>query len=191
MPSRIRQRPTGRTGRMSKISETVIESITEAIENGVPQVHAARAAGITDTTLRDWETRGWEAQRLREEGKEPDTSELIYERFSHMLVKSRSQKMVKLTQGIIDAGYGGHVTREKTTVDKHGNEHTEKVFADKKWQALAWILERTESDTYSLKHQVEHSGTVKQVNLNLVANIPDSQAMELSKVLALGSKTVE
>ena len=192
MPSRKRIPPKERSvGRRPKICPEIIDVIGKAIENGVPQTHAAKAAGVTKSAFLEWESRGWNAQRVREEGGIPDESELVYEQFSMMLEKSRSAKIVKLCQNIEEAGRGGYVTKEKVTTDKNGNEHIERTYSGKKWQASAWLLERTESQNYSLKHQVEHTGRVEQVNVNLIANIPESQALQIGKMLAIGNKQVE
>jgi hypothetical protein len=46
-------------GRPSKLTPEVSTSILEAIAKGVPRKVAARGAGVSASTLRRWEDRGW------------------------------------------------------------------------------------------------------------------------------------
>ena len=120
----------GEGGKREQI--TVGELIVRAVKIGAYKAQAAEAAGVRESTLYNWITRGEDALALAmeraEDGDEPDLS----------VVPEKDHPYVNFVESLKRAEASAEVWH-LGNIRKH---------ASKNWTASAWYLERTKRDRY-------------------------------------------
>lgn len=96
-------------GRTSKLTPEVQAAILENIAAGLPQHHAASAAGIGARTLREWKQKG-------QDGKKP------FSAFSAALKRAESLRIAALTRNILEASKT-HWTAAAWYLERTAPEH--------------------------------------------------------------------
>jgi len=115
-----------------KYTEEIIRQIEGSIKRGVSQTKTCDLVGISDDTFFRW---------------------MKKKEFSERIKKARANKIAFLLDNIRTAGLGELIVK----CDKCGEEKRVTI-PTRQWQALAWILERTEADEFVIKMKTEISG---------------------------------
>ena len=125
-------------GRPSKLTPVVQKSITEAVAKGLPLKHAARCAGVSESTLRGWSARG------KAETVGPFLA------FLTALKAAQADAVAGYVAVIRRAAFERDDVTVKETVYPDGTVErvttTRRVFD---WHAAAWWLERQHPDEFS------------------------------------------
>lgn len=122
-----------------KLNEEMIRSIEEAIRRGMSNKKTCDLVGINEDTFYAWQKK--------------------YSEFSERIKKARAQKIQILLDHIRVAGMGRIKVKAVCPNKECGREFEHLVeLPTKAWQALAWILERTEFDEFGLKQKVALEG---------------------------------
>jgi hypothetical protein len=122
-----------RTGRTTKLTAQVHESIVRAVTAGVSLVQAAALVGIGQSTVLEWLVRG-EGRFVR--GAQPH-----YTAFAEAIARARALDEARRIARLEQAGRGGTVVHEKTTTFADGRVVVEKQFSPPDWRCDAWVLE--------------------------------------------------
>ena len=126
------------TGRIPKLTPTVHKSVVKSVGAGVPLKHAAQAAGVGESTMRAWRSRG------RAEGAGP------YASFQADLKKAEAAAVVRNSATVQRAAAERDEVTVKETVFADGRTETvtttRRVF---EWTAAAWWLERRYPEEFS------------------------------------------
>jgi len=116
-----------------KYSEETIVALENAIGKGLSSTVACNLVGITPKTFYLWKT------------EHPE--------FWPRMLAARAKKMEYLSEELIKKGFG------KETIEcPECGEKFEHKYNNAAWQAIAWLLERTEFKEYGNKSRVEHTG---------------------------------
>lgn len=163
-------------GRPTKLNKRFAKRFCKLIEKGVPVRSACQIMGIGTVSVYNWRNSGYADI---EEGR-PDTVfaffAILYERSQGLQVKNRVERISK-------AAEGGQVVHTKTTLKSNGDEVTESKYTAPQWTADAWWLERQYPDEFGKRQTIEHAGQVQNMNINVVAQLPESELLALSRVL--------
>lgn len=108
----------------SKLDDRAIVTISAALTAGMPLQTTAGLVGVSQNTLHRWLRRGQDAIDLRDEGGEPEPSELIYEKLTKEVDLGRSKQHL---EGI----------------------RMMKLHALKNWQAQIALLKAQDPHTYA------------------------------------------
>lgn len=127
-------------GRKRKLDKKMIATIGELLEKGNYMNVVCNYVGISEATYYRWLDEGKTYKESEREIKDPDKLNLI------LLYETVQKATAKAEIGAVE----GLLT--------HG---------DTQWQALAWFLERKYGQRWSLKQQIEHSGTLTNINKNI------------------------
>ena len=115
-----------------KYTEETIKQLETAIQQGMSKSKACELVGIADMTYDRWMQKKEFAERMK---------------------KARAKKIAYLLSHIRLAGIG-----ELTVECEKCGAKKEITIPTRQWQALAWILERTEGDEFVVKTKTEISG---------------------------------
>ena len=124
---------------MAKYCEEMVQKIEKAIKSGLSLRKTCELVDIAQQTFFDWMD------------KKPE--------FSERIKRARFEKITKLLEHIKAAGIGKKEITIIVTCPKcqHNFTETREIeISTKQWQALSWILERTEFDEFGLKMKHEH-----------------------------------
>jgi hypothetical protein len=167
----------------TKCSFEVAELIAGYIRKGISIKKSAKLAGIDYTTMCRW--------RRIADGREPCQSEenvKLYKHFSQVISRAMAELQMACLDTLHESAQGGKVLHETVTEREDGTKTVSTKYSAPQWQAHAWILERRFPDEFGrvTRQEINHSGTVHNQNLNIdmVANIPDDQAVQLSALLS-------
>lgn len=131
-------------GRRVKLTEARQQKIVQAIALGTPLVTAFQYAGISHETGYEWLRKG------EHPAKAP-----IYAAFLEAVTQARAQDEMRRIGRIEQAGRGGAVIARKTIHRKDGTVETEERTAPPDWQADAWFLERSRSQTWGRQDRLD------------------------------------
>lgn len=120
-----------------KYTEEIIQQIETSIKRGVSIKRTCDFVGISTETFFKW---------MKDEEKVD---------FSDRIKRARAEKIAFLLDNIRVAGIGEIVYK----CDNCGKEKKITI-PTKSWQALAWLLERTESKDFAIRQKTEHSGQI-------------------------------
>lgn len=126
-------------GRPTKLTPEKQAAIVQILETGCAYEVAAQSVGVDTETIRRWIRRGEDALAIENEGGEIPEAERAFVDFCGAVKEARHQAEVKLLESIRMAAFDP---------------------MQKKWQAAAWILERTRPERYRRREVVEHQGQI-------------------------------
>lgn len=128
----------GKPGRLSLLTPETTSAIATRIAGGVPQKHAARAAGLSERAVSGWMAQG------RKDEKAGIESE--FAAFYASVQTARSQWVQSIVLEIRACGLGGRKTTETVTeYDESGKmvrRQTRERVSPPDWRALFTLLER-------------------------------------------------
>ena len=149
-----------KTGRRTKLTPEVQQTITNAMEAGTPFEIACRLAGVSPTTGHDWRQRGSGTHPRRQ-------TATLYVEFVEAIARARAQDEARRIARIAQAGEGGTVTYERTVekLNKAGEvvaRITKVQYAAPDWRADAWHLERAYPNQWGRRERVNLERTVQR-----------------------------
>lgn len=164
-----------KVGRPSSCTPRNIRRICAKVAKGVPLNYACKRFGIDPGTAARWLLRSREPNASRE-----------FVVFSQMYERAKAAAVEKRIACIDRIAEGGNVISRTTSVTKDGKTTTAEKFQQPQWMAAAWWLERVHSEQFGKSTKVEHSGTVRNqnVNVNLQLDLPDADAAQLLGLLS-------
>ena len=159
------RRTPRRAGRPSGLTPEVEDALLAAITGGVPLTHAARYAGIGQSTFHRWMDRGeTEAARLADDDTaQLDPDETPYRQLYDRVARARSQVAVRNVALLQKSAQGGFKTKERTRRYRDPGTgqlvtETETDFAPPDWRAAAWLLERSFAGDFTKTPRLELTG---------------------------------
>jgi hypothetical protein len=144
-----------RTGRATKLTPHVQESIVRAVTAGVPLVQAAQLVGIGQSTVLQWLQRG--AGRCRR------SSQAHYVAFVEAITRAKAIDEARRLARLEQAGRGGAVIHEKITQYGDGRIVTERTYAPPEWRCDTWYLEHAFPDRWGRRVQADLSLQIRQI----------------------------
>lgn len=176
-PRRFKEQCSRNGGRPTKCTKRRAKKITECLAKGMTLCAACAAAGTNHRTVRQWIRKG--------RGEIPCDDPRPYRQFCKWMEVSQAQLQEECLETIIDVMKGGHVSARTITTRPDGSEIVNEKITTPKAEPAQWLLERKFAKNFGNKQKVEHSGTVQHqnVNVNLVANLSDAEAMALVNLL--------
>ena len=150
-----------KTGRRTKLTPAVQQTITDAMEAGTPFESACRLAGVSPTTGHEWRQRGAAMHPRRTVGT-------LYAEFAEAIARARAQDEARRVLRINQAGQGGTVTYERTVeklneAGEVGARITEVQYSPPDWRAAAWHLERAYPDQWGRRERVDVQRTIQRI----------------------------
>ena len=131
------------------------QAIVEAVATGVSPNVAGQLAGLSSWTVGSWIQRGL--------GKHPRRKPTPkYVAFAEAIAQAQAQDEARRVEQIRQAGAGGVVVYEKTTVYKDGREIREVRLSEPSWQAHAFHLERRYPERWGRKDRLDMRVTIEQ-----------------------------
>jgi len=152
-----------RTGRTTKLTPQVQESIVRAVTAGVPVVQAAQLAGIDKATVLEWIARG--------EGRHQRPARALYADFADAIARARVIDEARRLARLEQAGRGGTVIRETTTTYSDGRQVIERTYAPPEWRCDAWYLEHAYPERWGRKVQADLSLEIRQLAQDVAEEI--------------------
>ena len=152
-----------RTGRTTKLTPQVQESIVRAVTAGVPVVQAAQLAGIDKATVLEWIARG--------EGRHQRPARALYADFADAIARARvideGRRLARLEQ----ASRGGAVVHEKVTTFADGRQVVERHYSPPDWRADAFYLQHAFPDRWGTRVQADLSLEIRQLAQDVAEEI--------------------
>lgn len=121
------------------LSDEIQAAVVTLVERGNYARHAAQAVGISERTFHNWMERGAAEERRVADGQEASESEAPYVRFMQAVKEARGKAISDLLARIYDAAAGS---------DERAGQ----------WQAAAWLLERTDTESFGRRERVHLTG---------------------------------
>jgi len=153
-----------RTGRTTKLTPQIQESIVRAVTAGAPYYQACLLAGVGTTTASEWLERG--------EGRHPTrscTPQLAS--FAAAITHAKASDEIRRIARIDAAARGGAIIHEKTTRFPDGRVVTETQRAAPDWRADAFHLERCYSDRWGKRMQADLRLQIDQMVREVAAEV--------------------
>jgi len=144
-----------RTGRATKLTPQIQESIVRAVTAGVPVVQAAQLAGIDKATVLEWIARG--------EGRHQRPARALYADFADAIARARVIDEARRLARLEQAGRGGAVVHEKVTTFADGRQVVERTYAPPEWRCDTWYLEHAFPDRWGRRVQADLSLQIRQI----------------------------
>ena len=132
--------------RRTKLTPQIQQAMANAITVGVPFKDACQLSGIGEETGAEWVARG--------EGRHRRPCTPLYAGFAVAITQARAQDLARRVARIHKAGEGGTVVERTTTTYPDGRVITKERYAEPKWEADAWHLERTRPEQWGRKDRL-------------------------------------
>lgn len=144
-----------------------------AVRAGVPYVHAATAAGVSDRSVQRWRSAGEAAQEALDAGRELDQQAEACWLFWKEVTQARAQVAVELMELIGEAARGGQLVRRRTL----RNGVIEEEYAPIDWRAASKLLD------ISFRHEFDRARQ-QEMTHGAVDSVPDATSPSVRRVLA-------
>ena len=152
-----------RTGRATKLTPQIQESIVRAVTAGVPVVQAAQLAGIGKSTVLQWLQRG--------AGGSDRRSQPIYVAFVDAITRARALDEARRLARLELAGRGGAILSERTITHPDGRVEREVKHAPPDWRTDEFYLERAYQDRWGRRVQADMSLEIRQLAQDVAEEI--------------------
>ncbi len=173
-----RKRSTGRPrkiraqcGRPTTYTPEIGKAICKELANGLPFTMACGCAGVNEDTARGWEANGRETQTGP------------FAAFSRNVERARAIAVRRRMKRITASAIGGATVAKSTRRHKDGSETETTKQTAPDWKADAWILERTERETFG-QHRTVDIATRGELDLTVRNEINPTDLALLSGLLA-------
>ena len=153
-----------RTGRTTKLTPQIQESIVRAVTAGAPLVQAAELAGIDKSTVLEWMRRGEERDPVR-----PRTD--AYANFASAITHARASDEIRRIARIDAAARGGAVTHEEITTHPDGRQVTKRHYAPPDWRADAFHLEAAYRERWGKQQRVDLQLKIQEIAAEVAAEV--------------------
>ena len=150
------------SGRHTRLTPAVQQTIVNALAVGVPFASACQLAGIGHDTGLEWLERG--------EGRHPKRpSTPAYVQFAHAISHARAQDEARRVARIHKAGEGGTLLERTTTTHPDGRVITKERYMEPDWRADAFHLERSRPQEWGQRLRVDVQRTIQRIAAKLAS----------------------
>jgi hypothetical protein len=162
-----------KTGRVTKLTPQIQESIVRAVTAGAPLVQAAELAGIDKNTALEWMRWGEDRDLVR-----PPTD--AYASFARAITHAKASDEIRRIARIDAAARGGAVVHEETTTYPDGRQVTKRHYAPPDWRADAFHLEAAYRERWGKQQRVD-----LQLKIRAIAQeVADEIGISVDQLLA-------
>lgn len=181
MPHKFKHNCSPKGGRPSKCTKRRAKVIQECMAKGMTFYAACEKAGTSHKTVRQWLKKG--------KGEIPCDDPRPYQQFVKYLEMGKAIMQEECLDTIHEVRKGGYVTSRTIVTRPDGSEVVTEKVTPPRAEPAQWLLERR-APGFSNRTKVEHSGTVRNENINLTmaANLSDADAMTLVRLLEQAQK---